>query len=160
MNCIMCGSDGMHQQRRNVPYRSLRGTVLVGVKVWECAECGEQEVVIPAINELDRVLARAVANKPGRLTSDEVRFLRKHLGWSGADFAGHFGVQPETVSRWENGTEMGPQAERLLRVCVTRLEPIDDYLSLERLLNRQTEQETLTKPIRVQHRDNQWELAA
>lgn len=110
------------------------------VEVWECDECGESEVVIPAIDELDNLLVHIVAEKDGRLTGAEVRFLRKHLGWSGADFARHFGVAPETVSRWENGkSRMGATAESLLRVCATRLDPIEDYQALEELLDWQRE---------------------
>jgi DNA-binding transcriptional regulator YiaG len=47
-------------------------------------------------------------------TGEEVRFLRKSLGWSGSDFAKHMGVAEETVSRWENdAAPIGPQADRL-----------------------------------------------
>ena len=54
-----------------------------------------------------------------RFRGEEVRFLRKSLGWSGADFARHMGVAEETVSRWENdATPIGPQADRLLRLMV------------------------------------------
>jgi DNA-binding transcriptional regulator YiaG len=65
------------------------------------------------------MIARAVISKNDRLTPAEIRFLRKHLGWTGAEFAAHFGAARETVSRWENGsTPMGPTAERLLRMIV------------------------------------------
>jgi putative zinc finger/helix-turn-helix YgiT family protein len=158
MKCTLCGSHEMRSTRRNVPYRSLPGTVLVDVEVWECLDCGDYEVVIPALNELERVLAGFVARKPGRLAPAEVRFLRKHLGWSGAHFARHFGVAPETVSRWENGTPMGPQAERLLRVCATRLDPIDDYEALAELLDRRG-QEPKGGPLRVRHVELGWEVA-
>jgi len=70
----------------------------------------------------------AVAEKVERLVPEEIRFLRKHLGWSGVDFAAHSGVKPETVSRWENGAKrMRLPLERFLRLCALALEPIDDY---------------------------------
>jgi hypothetical protein len=46
-----------------------------------------------------------VIHKPARLSGSEVRYLRKYLGWSGADFAGHVGVDPSTVSNWETDKE-------------------------------------------------------
>jgi len=159
MRCMLCGEEALQRTRQNVPYRSLPGTVLVDVDVWKCVECGEYEVVIPAVNELENVLARSVAEKPGRLTPAEIRFLRKHLGWSGTDFARHFGVAPETVSRWENGTPMGPQAEKLLRVCATRMDPSRDHEELETLLDRQAE-EPREKLLRVHRRRKSWEVAA
>jgi DNA-binding transcriptional regulator YiaG len=54
----------------------------------------------------------------------EVRFLRKHLGWSGADFAAHMGVDPTTVSAWENERKpFGTSSDRLLRLIVARQAP-------------------------------------
>ena len=87
--------------------------------------------MIPKIEQLHRVLATAVARKVPRLTPEEVRFLRKYLGWSGGDFAEHMGVAAETVSRWENGSKtMSSAAERLLRLAALSREPASDY-SLE-----------------------------
>ena len=39
------------------------------------------------VAELHRAIAIAVSQKTARLSGEEVRFLRKFLGWSGADFA-------------------------------------------------------------------------
>src|SRR5262245_32829553 len=97
----------------------LPGAVLVGVPVHRCTKCDAFEVSIPMIEDLHRKLAWAVIEKKGRLAPGEVRFLRKHLGLSGADFAEHMGTTPETVSRWENGaTPMGQVSDRLLRLMV------------------------------------------
>jgi putative zinc finger/helix-turn-helix YgiT family protein len=106
----------------------LPNVVLLGVEVRRCPKCGEEEIVIPRIEELHRVLAGALLRKAGRLTGVEVRFLRKVLGWSGEDFARNVGVARETVSRWENEHEqMSPVAERLLRLAVAHEKPIQDY---------------------------------
>src|SRR5215467_6548131 len=100
MNCLQCG-HAMTTKRENFPYTALPGTVLVGVEVSRCANCGEYEVAIPAIDELNRVLAREVIRKRGRLVGPEIRFLRSYLGYSGGDFAKLIGSDPATVSRWE-----------------------------------------------------------
>src|ERR1017187_943248 len=120
MSCPICGSR-MKTKRENYRYEAvgLPGITLQGVEVSRCGKCGEYEVAISRIEDLHRAIAQAVILKKDRLTPAEIRFLRKHLGWTGAEFAAHFGAARETVSRWETGSApMGPTAERLLRMIV------------------------------------------
>lgn len=124
-----CGAT-MTSARENYSYAAsgLPHVTLDGVEVRRCGACGEHEVVIPNIEQLHQAIAEAVIGKKARLAAGEVRFLRKHLGWSGADFALHMGVTPETVSRWENGREpIGPVADRLLRLMVVTKAPKSMY---------------------------------
>jgi putative zinc finger/helix-turn-helix YgiT family protein len=132
MKCIQCGTE-MVQTQGDHKYKELPGLVLRGVRLRHCRNCGEDEVSIPRIERLHRVVALALAAKPEKLTDNEIRFLRKHLGWSRNDCAGIMDVVPETVSRWEHGrTAMSRMAERFLRLAVIRLEPVSEYPS-ERL---------------------------
>lgn len=127
MKCINCG-HAMTTKRENVPYKALPGTVLAGVEVSRCPNCGEFEVAIPAIDELNYVLATHVIKKPARLNGAEVRFLRSYLGYSGADFAKLIGSAPATVSRWESDTQpIGHHTDLLLRSMVAMDKRIDDY---------------------------------
>lgn len=129
MTCLQCGAE-MRTARENFKYEAsgLPGVTLVGVEVSRCPSCGEYEVAIPSIEQLHRVMAVAVARKRAKLTPAEVRFLRKWLGWSGADFAARMGVTPESVSRWETGVlAMGGTADRLLRLMVLSTQPVADY---------------------------------
>lgn len=128
MNCLQCANE-LKTARENYKYDAsgLPGITLVGVEVSRCPNCGEYEVSIPSIEGLHRAIAHAIAYKRSRLTSAEIRFLRKWLGWSGADFAAHMGVAPETVSRWETGAAMGGTADRLLRLMVASREPVHEY---------------------------------
>lgn len=129
MTCMSCGS-GMKTARENFKYEAcgLPGVTLVSVEVSRCLQCGEYEVAIPNIETLHRTIAAAIVAKRARLTSAEIRFLRKLLGWSGSDFAERMGVTPETVSRWETGTaRMGPSADRLLRLMVVHEGPVTTY---------------------------------
>lgn len=133
--CIQCGAELGPRTVSTHPYGALPGVVLVGVTVATCPSCGEEEVEIPRIFDLHKLLARITASRPGRLKGPEIRFLRKHLGWSGKDFARLFNTSPSQVSRWESGTHsMDARAEQLLRVSATRLDPIDDYQEFEELL--------------------------
>lgn len=129
MKCDACG-EPMTSARENHSYTAsgLPYVTLVGVEIRRCKACGEHEVVIPKIEQLHRAIAVAVVSKRPRLTASEVRFLRKYLGWSGADFAKHMGVTAESVSRWENEREqMSPVADRLLRLMVMTRAPVSDY---------------------------------
>ena len=129
MKCFECGAK-MEVRRENVKDKliGLPYITLVGIEIRHCPKCGDTEAVIPRIEELHRVIAETIIKKTSRLTGDEVRFLRKCLGWSGTDFSRHFGIQRETVSRWENEREkMGPVAERLLRLAVAYWAPVEEY---------------------------------
>lgn len=133
--------------------------VLLGIEVSRCGSCGLVAPAIPALSKLHRAIADQLIRKETRLAPAEVRFLRKHLGWSGVDFAAYAGVQPETVSRWENGrTEMDPLADRLLRLLVAHSQPNATY-SIDRLkeiakVNRDT------MPMRLRPINKDWKLAA
>ena len=157
MTCQDCG--GMLKVSR-APYRyaesGLPGVVLLGVEVSRCQKCGAEEVAIPRIEELHRLMAQAVIRRPHRLTSAEIKYLRKWLGWSGVDFARHMGTTPETVSRWEQGrVPMGPQADRLLRLMITTRAPVVDY-SLDTLATIREKAPLRPVPLRLQWDRGHW----
>lgn len=138
----------------------LPNVVLLGVEVRRCSSCGAVELVLPRVTELHRTIAMVIVHKPARLSSAEVRFLRKHLGWSGTDFADHVGVDAATVSRWENDpkTPISAQSDRLLRMMVVREWPIDDYSlnDLAKIENR----EDPPISVKVRQRDQHWGVEA
>jgi putative zinc finger/helix-turn-helix YgiT family protein len=129
MKCHTCGNElTVTKGRHHYTGSGLPNVFVDGVETRACPDCGTSEVAIPRLARLHRTLALAVAKSTARLTGVEIRFLRKHIGWSGRDFARHFGVTPETVSRWENEREpMGAAAERLLRVLAVRDQPVEAY---------------------------------
>jgi putative zinc finger/helix-turn-helix YgiT family protein len=134
----------------------LPGVVLRGVEVRRCSRCGAEEVAIPRIEELHRLIAHAVIRRLHRLTPAEVKYLRKWLGWSGVDFARHMGTTPETVSRWEQGRmSMGPQADRLLRLMVTTNAPAADY-TLDTLAAIRGKAPVRPTPIHLQWDRGRW----
>src|SRR5262245_58833788 len=135
MTCLECGGT-MRIRRELIPFEKPIG--LPGVRlntfVARCSKCGAYEVILPNLEGLHRAIARVLTGKPARLAGPEIRFLRKVLGWSGADFAQHMGTSAETVSRWETGaTPIGPQADRLLRLMVMTRDPVADYRKLDLL---------------------------
>lgn len=130
MKCEECGSSVTRERNAVRRYKigGLPHVELHGVEVITCPTCGEEGIAIPRIGQLHRVLAEAFVTQRRMLAPVEIRFLRKHIGLSGADFAQRMGVARETVSRWEKGaTPMGAQADRLLRLLVVTHEPTDSY---------------------------------
>lgn len=137
----------------------LKHVTLIGVEVTRCPHCGNYEVSIPHIEELHRLLAKILIEKSTRFTGDEVRFLRKSLGWSGSDFAKHMGVAEETVSRWENdAAPIGPQADRLLRFLVAQGRLTTSYPT-DRLTRIDLKRATATR-VTLATRKEQWTIQA
>ena len=126
----------MRTRREVVPFEKPIGLPGVHLEtlVARCPKCAAYEVIVPNLDGLHQAIARSVIEKQARLSGAEIRFLRKVLGWSGADFAQHMGTSAETVSRWETeSTPMGPQADRLLRLMVMTRDPVTDYRKLDLL---------------------------
>ena len=159
--CRTCREGEMKTTTENHLYveSGLPNVVLVGVEVRRCPKCGAFEVLLPRVAELHRVIAKAVIHKPARLSAAEVKFLRKHLGWSGADFAAHMGVDPTTVSAWENDRKpFGTSSDRLLRLMVARQAPVEDY-SLDELTKIEDERRAPIE-VRVAPEPRGWEGTA
>jgi putative zinc finger/helix-turn-helix YgiT family protein len=156
--CRNCGKAEMSSRAETYLYKEsgLPSVVLVGVEVRRCPSCGHHELVLPRVAELHRTIAHALIHKHSRLSGAEVRYLRKHLGWSGADFARHVGVDPSTVSNWENDKDpIGSASDRLLRLMVVHGAPVDDY-SLDELTKIENEQ-TPPFQVRVSPKGRGWE---
>ena len=130
MTCDEC--DGKITIERNAVRRYEIGGVphieLHGVEVSRCSSCGKETIAIPRLAQLHRVIAHRFVAQKRMLAPVEIRFLRKHVGFSGVEFAQRMGVTRETVSRWESGAQVvGAQADRLLRLIVVTHEPTDSY---------------------------------
>lgn len=126
MKCPTCRKSELKTHKEDHQY--IAGVMLLGTEIRTCPGCGERLTCIYRVDDLHRVIAFAFAEQEARLAPDQVRFMRKYLGWSGGQFADIMGVAAETVSRWENGAqEMTTPHEKLLRVLVERLRPLEEY---------------------------------
>jgi len=122
---------------------------LHGVEVARCSACGIEDIGIPRIEQLHRVLATHFINQTRALAPVEIRFLRKHIGLSTTDFAKCMGVSRETVSRWETGNKpMGAQADRLIRLLVATSMPITDYAAKDTLSDIDSSRPAPKRPAR------------
>jgi transcriptional regulator with XRE-family HTH domain len=68
-------------------------------------------------------IAKALANSPARLTGEQLRFLRNHLGLSGEKLGGYLHTDRTKISKWERGEDpIGPTTDRLMRLLVAALD--------------------------------------
>ena len=126
--CLRCEGVKAKTTRENEQFSDLLpGVVLLDVAVTKCTTCGNREVEVPYMDDLMKAVARAVVKMGGRLTGDEVRFLRTFLELSGVELAELMDSTPGTVSRWENNrTPVGRTADLLLRTIARgQVDPIE-----------------------------------
>jgi transcriptional regulator with XRE-family HTH domain len=99
-------------------FSGLPDVYLSGITVYRCPACPSVCPSIPRLEELHRVIARALVAKPSRLEGSEIRFLRKNIGIPAKKIARILGLTPETYSRAENGKNAGlsEPAEKLFRL--------------------------------------------
>ncbi len=60
---------------------------------------------------------------PSRLTGEQIRFLRKHLGFSGDQLGTYLHTDRTKISKWESGKDqIGPASDRLIRLLAASLD--------------------------------------
>jgi putative zinc finger/helix-turn-helix YgiT family protein len=83
------------------------------LRVPRCSACGE----LVFDNDADEQIARALREKLGLLSGEQIRANRDALRLSQRALAEHLGVAVETISRWETGALTQTKAmDRYLRV--------------------------------------------
>lgn len=158
MKCRRC-SGTLVETREAVPYLSLPGAQLLNVPVRRCDTCDYHEVAIPAIEKLDRLLAKLLIGKTSPLLPSEARFLRKHPGWSVEDCAERMGIREEDVASWEReGGTMPLWADHFLRVLVACETPTTRYRTSSLRLVKSEPASALV--MRVRPSDGGWMHAA
>ena len=106
VDAVKCAQRGNSMEKTTDVYRyeesGLKNVMLMNVPIYECTSCGETEVEIPALEELHCLIGLCVLYQPDRLGSAEVRYLRKHMGYSQDELASYVGVTRGTITRWES----------------------------------------------------------
>jgi len=130
MKCIECG----HSTQEKRQERELRVDLPYHVVVRDsplhvCPNCDAEYPGVIAPERTFEALARWIAQRPGRLHSSEVRFIRNAMGWSQEQLGRRLGVAVETISRWENAKRpVGHQSELALRFLVLAGSEVADQL--------------------------------
>ena len=142
MFCSMCDNKKrLKEEKATHNYKScgLNNVTLIGVTYSKCDKCGEEYYGYGDMEKLHRTIAHALVQKKSTLAADEMRFLRKYLGYSAVDFAEDLlGISPEHLSRIENSKEaVSSVIDRLIRSLVTNKDPHRDYDALALLTHRE-----------------------
>jgi len=122
--CTNCG-EAVEATRRNYRYKEsgLSNVVLQGIRIADCLRCGNSDVLIPNVAKIHRAIAQAITNSPGRLTGEQLRFLRTHLGMSGEELGRYLHTDKTKVSKWERSEDpIGQPTDRLIRLLVAVLD--------------------------------------
>lgn len=115
--CPNCG-EAAKVERGVWPFEELGlpNVVLLGLDILRCPSCGEEAPMIHKFDQLMATIATAIIAKHDGLTGAEVRFLRKRLGLTQAEFSLLVAVSKTHVSKWENDDDpVGPQSDKLIR---------------------------------------------
>lgn len=139
MKCTSCESKKeLIKEKRTVKYDEcgLDNIVLVNTHIFKCAECGEEIHSYGNIHILHNLIKDAILRNKEILTGPQVRFLRKHFGYSKENFAHLLQVDVRTIARWESGRNITPQVDRSIRLAVAASEPSRDYAYHDELLGK------------------------
>ena len=122
--CTNCGHK-VTPELRDYRYTEsgLSNVVLQGIEVADCPKCGNSDAIVPRMAKIHRAIAQALAESPARLTGEQLRFLRKHLGLSGDQLGSYLHTDKTKISKWERGEDrIGPATDRLGRLLAAALD--------------------------------------
>jgi DNA-binding transcriptional regulator YiaG len=118
LRCSNC-SKPAHIVHGNYQFREsgLDYVSLCGIEIIKCTHCGNEDPIIPSMDDLFRTIALALVAKPYGLAGEEVRFLRKYMGLTGDRFSRLLHVDKTTLSKWENNDDpVGTQSDLAIRL--------------------------------------------
>jgi DNA-binding transcriptional regulator YiaG len=125
MKCDVCRKGKIKtivQQTYRYKECGLDNVYLLNMDIRECDGCRIKVPRLKRMPELHATIARAVAMQPCPLRGQDVRFLRKQLGYSAKEWATFLRTDTSTLSRWENDQqEIGTQSDTLIRLLYFRI---------------------------------------
>ncbi len=121
MECFECDNPQSFKGKRVVHKYKESGLdyiTLVGIEEFKCPKCGAVYFEIPKLKELHALIAETLLKKNSVLSGAEIRFLRKELGYSTAQFGQLISYDPKSLSRIENGHQKVTDTfDRLVRMA-------------------------------------------
>jgi len=163
MKCAMCENPkSLKAETKTISYKEcgLNNITLMDIPVYHCQLCGEEYHEINNPDQLHQEIAKALIQKRGMLDGKEVRFLRKHLGFSGVQFCKIIGYSPETLSRIEKEHESNAVTDhfdRLVRFAAKEQLKCPDYNLVDIFLS---ESQLKTNRFSIKQTRTGWKLAA
>lgn len=162
--CSRCGTElrwrkGSAKKAQEVPGIGFR-VVASGVSTATCSACQTAHAAVGNVAAFRRTVVEGILSKPGALAPGEIRFIRKHLGLTGGQFAMLIGVSREHVSHIERGhaPNLGTAPDRLVRLVVAAR--VDPSLKLLKGLLADLDAEIGTRSKRKAVRHSGYRVAA
>lgn len=122
---------------------------------------GEEYTSIDDMNGLHRAIAQAVVDSSKPLTHEEFKFLRIELNVSQKMLGTRFGVDEQTIARYEKGlTKIPRTTDAALRALYMESQEKNNPVSYFLDLLADTEAQEAAKEIRLEEIENHWEVAA
>lgn len=121
---------------------------------------GETYTAVVEADDLYKAIAEHLVRRRKVLRGQEVRFLRKLLGWTQADAGDALGMSDQSVARYEKdqGSMEGP-TDRLFRLYV--LGHLDGLIDPAKVLEEIRQSDSLTNDnLVLEHEGDQWKIAA
>lgn len=111
-------------------------------------------VAVSDADQLHQVLAVAIAKKAGRITGQELRFLRSMLDLSQGALGATLGVKDQSISLWERKDSITTAAEAVVRMLV--VEKLDGNSQIADLLSRIAKLDTAGHFVAKESRARGW----
>ncbi|MCX6102689.1 MAG: YgiT-type zinc finger protein [Proteobacteria bacterium] len=158
-HCICENKRPLKRQRVTKKYTvgGLDHVTLVGVEYYKCDVCGEEFYGYGDMEQLHKVISNALITKKGLLTGNEIRFLRKYLGYTGPVFGSLIQYEKETIYRIEGGGQPVTESyDRLVRFLVASKVPDRNYDLHDLILKNQLRD--IRRLEFEQRRSGEWEI--
>ena len=151
MKCTTCNQARFEQindeQSVTLADRTFTGTV----RAERCLSCGEKVFDGCELEAFEESAAYELA-KEGPVRGDTLRYLRAAgLGMRATDLARLLDVEPETLSRWENGKTMTPRVSWAAVAAMVIERHEGQHATLDRL-RALAEPRPLAKAVRIELR--------
>lgn len=122
---------------------------------------GEEYTSIDDMNRLHRSIAQAVVDSKKPLTHEEFKFLRIKMNISQRILGTRFGVDEQTIARYEEGKTRIPRTtDAALRTLYMENQEKNNPVSYFLDLLADTEAEEAPKIIRLEKIEDHWEVTA
>lgn len=136
--CDNCGGEYQTLTGQTVHFSQalsgMENVYLENMMVDKCNQCGDVSPYFPSSDEFFNTIARAIVLQPFPLRGGAIKYLRKNRKTKAKDFAAMLGIDPATLSRWEDDKQVrNPQNDRLIRLVYIQL-----YVEQEQKLFPQT----------------------
>ncbi|RUO45619.1 helix-turn-helix domain-containing protein [Idiomarina aquatica] len=122
---------------------------------------GEEYTSIDDMNGLHKAIGQAVVDSRKPLTHEEFKFLRIEMNISQKMLGTRFGVDEQTIARYEKGkTKIPRTTDAALRTLYMESQEKNNPVSYFLDLLADTEAEEAAKEIRLEEIEDHWEVAA